>query len=71
MGFFDEQFRAVGKAGRAVFLGGVAGENGFFQAGKPLLEQTEELHAIQHRHVDVHHRKLDGMGLEDGQRLIG
>ena len=67
MRFFDEQFRAGFKAGRAFFLGGKGGERDFFQVGMPAAQQLEKLDAVQQRHADVHHHEVHFLPLEQFQ----
>ncbi len=69
--FFNEQFRAAGQTGGTPLLGRVTGNGGFFEAGKTPGQDAQELLAVYHGHVHVHHNKVEGTGLEDFERLIG
>src|SRR5581483_948253 len=69
--FLQKKFRALSQAGGAGGFVGVGAERDFLDVGIFSIKQRKELDAVNHGHLDIHDREINGLFLQDQQRLAG
>ena len=70
-GFLEEQLGATAQTFGAMLFGRKAGEDDFGEIGVLAMDEVEELHAIDDRHLDVEHDQVHRLILENREGFPG